>query len=81
MKSPRTTLGTSPITSRSRVGVFHQIWGEMWRYGCPRSSDCDSDGDGKIDDGVEEKEVSECVERDVRHVLEGPLWASVRACA
>ena len=41
----------------------------MWRYGCPRSLDWDSDGDGKIGDGVEEKEVSECVERDVRRVL------------
>ena len=30
--------------------------GEMWKYGCPRSLDWDSEGSGEIDDGAEEKE-------------------------
>ena len=38
-------------------GSFFAAFGEIWTYGCPRSPDWDSDGDGKIDDGLEEKEV------------------------
>ena len=51
--------------------------GEMRRYGFQISLDWDSDGDGDNDDGVEEKEVREYVAWNMRHVLEGPLWASV----
>ena len=51
--------------------------GEMRRYGFQRSPDWESDGDGEIEDGVEEKEVREYVAWNMRHVLEGALWASV----
>ena len=32
---------------------------EMWRYGCPKSPDWDSESDGIIVDGTDEKERSE----------------------
>ena len=52
----------------------------MWRYGCPRSPDWDSDVDGQIDHGVEEKGVSEDDAWNTRFVLEGLFGsASVRA--
>ena len=62
-------------------GSLSPSLGEMWRYGCPRSPDWDSHGDGggEIDDGAEEKEVSEKVTSNTRYVLEGPLSAAVRA--
>ena len=47
--------------------------GGMWKYGCPRSLDWDSESDGELDDGAEEKKESE-------YVLEGPLWVFARIC-
>ena len=49
----------------------------MWRDGCPRSPDWDSEG-GEIDDGADEKEGSEYDMWNLWFVLEGLLWVSVR---
>ena len=51
----------------------------MWRYGCPRSPDWGRDSDGETDDETDVKEWNEYDMWNVRYVLEGPLWASVRA--
>ena len=56
-------------------GSFVPDLGDVWRYGCPRSLDWDSDIDVRSDD----EEVSEYVMVNLRHVLEGSLWESVRA--
>ena len=70
MKSQGMIQGTSPTTS----GVFLQDLGEMWRYGCSRSPDWDSDSDSdEVDDGVEEKAMSGYVAWNIRFVLEGLL--------
>ena len=49
--------------------------GEMWRYGCPKSLDWDSDTVGRSD----EEDANEYLMGNMRHVLEGPLWEWVRA--
>ena len=46
------------------------IWSEMWRYGCPKSPNRDSEMDGY---SVEE----EVLMGHLRYVIEGPLWVSV----
>ena len=49
---------------------------DLWKYGCPRSPDWDSEGDGEVVDGAQEKEGSDMW--NVQYVLQGPLLASVR---
>ena len=59
-------------------GRLSPDFGEMWKYGCPRSLERDSEYDGEIVDGAKEKEESEHdVECAVR--VGGPSWGeSVR---
>ena len=56
-------------------GSLSHDFGEMWRYGCPKCTDWDSD----IDMRSVEEEVSAHVTWNMRYVMEGPLWVSVRA--
>ena len=51
--------------------------GAMWRQGCPKSPDWDSDGDSDIDERAEEEEGSEYDMWNAR--VGGPLWSSLRA--
>ena len=60
----------NPVSSGSMSPDF----GEMWRYGCPKSPDWD--GDLELD-SVEEDE-RERVEDRLRQVIESPLLALVR---
>ena len=48
--------------------------GEMWRYGCTKSPDWDSE----VEVCSVEEEGSECVMGHLRYVMEGPLWVPVR---
>ena len=44
--------------------------GDMWKYGCPKGPDWDSEIGDEVDDGVEEKKESEYDVWNVRYVLE-----------
>ena len=50
----------------------------MWKYGCPKRPDWDSESSDDFDYEVEEKTENMYGMWNVRYVLEGPLWVSVR---
>ena len=83
-ETPPEGQGTVDMTSLRATLIPDKTWslspdlGEKWKYGCPRSPDCDSESSDEPDDGAEEKEESDHDLWNVRYGLEGLLSVAVR---